>query len=120
MVLLLVPATPGLSTADVYAEADRLPSTRATLDRAHLKALAAAPLGTLAHAMENDLEAAALSLRPELGRTLAKLEEGGALAALISGSGPTAFGVFTTVAEAETAAALFSEALVTPLRHTAP
>jgi 4-diphosphocytidyl-2-C-methyl-D-erythritol kinase len=120
MTLLLVPKEQGLSTADVYAEADRLPSTRATLDPAHVKALAQAPLATLAHAMDNDLEAAALSLRPELARTLAKLEEAGALAARITGSGPTAFGVFASAAEAETAASLFSEGLVTPLRQTAP
>jgi 4-diphosphocytidyl-2-C-methyl-D-erythritol kinase len=70
--------------------------------------------------MENDLEAATLSLRPELARTLGALEEAGALAARISGSGPTAFGVFAGRAEADGAAALFSEALVTPLRHTGP
>jgi 4-diphosphocytidyl-2-C-methyl-D-erythritol kinase len=120
MTLLLVPKEQGLSTADVYKEADRLPSTRATLDPAHVKALAQAPLATLAHAMDNDLEAAALSLRPELARTLAKLDEAGALAARITGSGPTAFGVFASAAEAETAASLFSEGLVTPLRKIAP
>jgi 4-diphosphocytidyl-2-C-methyl-D-erythritol kinase len=70
--------------------------------------------------MDNDLEAAALSLRPELTRTLAKLDEAGAIAACISGSGPTAFGVFPAVAVAETAAALFSDALVTRLRDTGP
>jgi 4-diphosphocytidyl-2-C-methyl-D-erythritol kinase len=119
MALVLVPAAPGLSTKDVYAEADRLPSTRPTLDPAHVRALARAPLAALARGMENDLEAAALSLRPELARTLAKLEAAGALAARITGSGPTAFGVFAALAEAETAAALFSEAIVTPLRHNA-
>jgi 4-diphosphocytidyl-2-C-methyl-D-erythritol kinase len=120
MALVLVPAAEGLSTAAVYAEADRIPSTRAQLDPAALKALASAPLATLAHAMENDLEAAALSLRPELARTLARLEEAGALAARISGSGPTAFGVFATLAEAETAAAEFDAPLVTRLRRSQP
>jgi 4-diphosphocytidyl-2-C-methyl-D-erythritol kinase len=120
MAFVLVPTSPGLSTAAVYAEADRLPSTRARLDPEALRALAGAPLATLANAMENDLEAAALSLRPELLSTLTKLEEAGALAARITGSGPTAFGVFPTAVEAEAAASLFSEALVTPLRHTTP
>jgi 4-diphosphocytidyl-2-C-methyl-D-erythritol kinase len=116
MALVLVPAQEGLSTADVYGEADRIPSTRARLDPDALRKLAAAPLATLAHAMENDLEAAALSLRPELTRTLAELRELGALAALISGSGPTAFGVFATAAEAETAAEAIPDALTTRLR----
>jgi 4-diphosphocytidyl-2-C-methyl-D-erythritol kinase len=120
MTLLLVPAATGLATGDVYAEADRLPSTRAQLDPESLRAIAQAPLATLAQQMENDLEAAALSLRPELARTLALLYEAGALAALISGSGPTAFGVFAARAEAGTAAALFSDAMVTPLRRVRP
>jgi 4-diphosphocytidyl-2-C-methyl-D-erythritol kinase len=120
MTLLLVPAQVGLTTKDVYAEADRLPSTRAHLDPESLRTLADAPLATLVRHMENDLEAAALSLRPELARTLALLEEAGALAARISGSGPTAFGVFAARAEADTAAALFSDAMVTPLRRRDP
>jgi 4-diphosphocytidyl-2-C-methyl-D-erythritol kinase len=116
MALVLVPAADGLSTADVYAEADRIPSTRAHLDPQQVRALAAAPLAALARGMENDLEAAALSLRPELARTLAALSDAGALAALISGSGPTAFGVFPTVAEAEAAAEALPDAIVTRLR----
>jgi 4-diphosphocytidyl-2-C-methyl-D-erythritol kinase len=116
MALVLVPAADGLSTAEVYAEADRIPSTRARLDPRGVRALAAAPLAALARGMENDLEAAALSLRPELARTLANLGEAGALAALISGSGPTAFGVFSTVAEAEAAADALPDAIVTQPR----
>src|SRR4051812_36103321 len=117
MALVLVPAEQGLSTGAVYAEADRIPSTRAHLDPAAVRALAAAPLAALARAMENDLEAAALSLRPELARTLGVLREAGALAALISGSGPTAFGVFTSLAEAETAAEEIPDALTARLRR---
>ena len=117
MTLVLVPSVTGLSTGSVYAEADRIGSVRSTLDPQALRAAAKAPLATLVPTMENDLEAAALSLRPELARTLARLEEAGALAARISGSGPTAFGVFTTRAEAETAAAGFDAAIVTGLRR---
>ncbi|MEA2422584.1 MAG: 4-diphosphocytidyl-2-C-methyl-D-erythritol kinase [Thermoleophilaceae bacterium] len=117
MALLLVPSREGLATGAVYAEADRIGSTRARLAPAAVRALAGAPLAALANAMANDLEAAALSLRPELARTLAQLEEAGALAARISGSGPTAFGVYESSAEAESAAAaLASDAIVTPLR----
>ena len=117
MALVLVPAQPGLATAEVYAEADRIPSTRPHLEPEAMRALAAAPLAALARAMENDLEAAALSLRPELTRTLAALREAGALAARISGSGPTVFGVFADVPEAEAAAASIDGALVTALNR---
>jgi 4-diphosphocytidyl-2-C-methyl-D-erythritol kinase len=118
MTLVLAPAPEGLSTAAVYAEADRIPSTRPRLDADAARRLAAAPLAALAHGLENDLEAAALSLRPELALTLGALSEAGALAARITGSGPTAFGVFESLMAAEEAAALLSDALVTPLRHT--
>jgi 4-diphosphocytidyl-2-C-methyl-D-erythritol kinase len=116
MALVLVPAEEGLATSAVYAEADRIPSTRPRLDPDAVRALAGAPLGALARVMENDLEAASLSLRPELARTLAALEEAGALAARISGSGPTAFGVFVDLPEAEAAAEQIEGGLVTRVR----
>jgi 4-diphosphocytidyl-2-C-methyl-D-erythritol kinase len=116
MALVLVPAQEGLATSEVYAEADRIPSTRTRLDPDAVRALAAAPLAALARAMENDLEAAALRLRPELARTLAALGETGAVAARISGSGPTAFGVFADLAEAEAAAEQIDGAVVAALR----
>ena len=118
MVLVLVPAAEGLATGAVYAEADRLPSTRPRLDPDALRTLAGAPLAALARGLENDLEPAALSLRPELTATLTALHEAGALAARITGSGPTAFGVFESEAAAGAAAGLLSEAVVTPLRRS--
>ncbi|WP_205739679.1 4-(cytidine 5'-diphospho)-2-C-methyl-D-erythritol kinase [Georgenia sp. SYP-B2076] len=50
--------------------------------------LSADPL-VLARHLHNDLEEAALELRPELGDVLAAADRAGALAALVSGSGPT-------------------------------
>jgi DNA-binding response OmpR family regulator len=44
-----------------------------------LRELAAQPLPILAEAVENDLQRAALSLRPDLEQTLAELLESGAL-----------------------------------------
>jgi 4-diphosphocytidyl-2-C-methyl-D-erythritol kinase len=118
MTIVLVPAEEGLSTAAVYAEADRLPSTRPHLDPDALRRLARAPLAAFARGLENDLEPAALSLRPELTGTLEDLREAGALAANITGSGPTAFGVYESWAEADAGSALLSDAIVTPLRNS--
>ena len=106
MTMVLVPATPGLATVDVYAEADRIGATRNGFDEDAVRALAARPLAELADGMENDLEAAALSLRPELEATRARLLESGALAARVSGSGPTVFGVFEDDGSASAAAAI--------------
>lgn len=115
MGLVLVPSEDGLSTADVYGEAERIRSTREQLDPDMLRALAAAPLSTLAAGVENDLQAAAVSLRPEIAEPVEHLRGAGALAAAVSGSGPTAFGVFSGPAMAERAAASVPGAIVTRL-----
>jgi 4-diphosphocytidyl-2-C-methyl-D-erythritol kinase len=112
---VLVPSDDGLSTADVYKEADRIESTREKLAPDGLRALAAGPLSTLAAGVENDLQPAAISLRPDIGEPLEQLREAGALAAGVSGSGPTAFGVFSAHAMAERAAAAVEGAIVTRL-----
>jgi 4-diphosphocytidyl-2-C-methyl-D-erythritol kinase len=118
MALVLVPADAGLATADVYAEADRIGATRERLDADALRALAALPLERLAASIENDLEAAAVALRPELVATREALLRRSALAARVSGSGPTVFGVFADRAAAEAAAAGLDErALVVGLRR---
>lgn len=83
----------GLSTPAVYAELDRLrplrrvepPEVRPEL----LSALLSGQPSALAVALSNDMQAAALSLRPELGATLQFGLDQGALAAMVSGSGPT-------------------------------
>ena len=113
MVLVLVPSPRGLSTADVFAELDRLRPTAPPPDASALRALAASPVETLAAALENDLERAALSLRPELSDVLAALRETGALCARITGSGPTAFGVYPDLEAAQAAAERLPGALVT-------
>ncbi|WP_414168844.1 4-(cytidine 5'-diphospho)-2-C-methyl-D-erythritol kinase [Streptoverticillium reticulum] len=83
----------GLSTPAVYRECDRLrgdaeiPAPEAS--PALLDALRAGDPAALAAAVSNDLQPAAVSLRPSLEATLAAGAEAGALAAMVSGSGPT-------------------------------
>ena len=116
MALVVVQAEAGLSTAAVYEEADRIGSTRERLDPQGVRALAGRSIDEIAAALANDLQAAALSLRPELEATLRALLDHGARGALVSGSGPTVFGVFEDVASAEEAASEMPGALVTRLR----
>jgi 4-diphosphocytidyl-2-C-methyl-D-erythritol kinase len=115
MWLVLVPSREGLATAGVYAEADRLGIGRAWLDPAAARALAAAPLPELAQGLVNDLQPAALSLRPELEASLAGLRRAGALTALVTGSGPTVFGVFSDRDAARRAASSLPGSLVARL-----
>jgi 4-diphosphocytidyl-2-C-methyl-D-erythritol kinase len=112
LALVLVPQSEGLASGDVFAELDRLGGGRAVLDPDPLRDLAAAPLEELAAAMENDLQPAALSLRPELEEVLGGLRSEGALAAQVSGSGPTCFGVFPELGEAQLACSHIEGSLV--------
>jgi 4-diphosphocytidyl-2-C-methyl-D-erythritol kinase len=113
---LLVPQPQGLSTASVYAELDRLEAWRQRLDPEPLRRLAAAPAEVVAGSVENDLERAAVSLRPELGAVLAQLRAAGAPASAVAGSGPTCFALFAERRDAERAAAAVDGALLTRLR----
>ncbi|MEU9451764.1 4-(cytidine 5'-diphospho)-2-C-methyl-D-erythritol kinase [Streptomyces sp. NPDC048277] len=101
----------GLSTPAVFREFDRLsagfdvPEPVARQDL--LVALAEGDPDALAASVSNDLEPAALSLFPELAATLAAGRTAGALAALVSGSGPTtAFLVRDSSSAAEVVTAL--------------
>jgi 4-diphosphocytidyl-2-C-methyl-D-erythritol kinase len=113
---VLLPDADGLSTAAVYAELDRLDCARDQLDPAPVLTAAEAGPEGLAAALENDLQQAALSLRPDLRERLDALTAAGALAAAVSGSGPTCFGLFGDRASADEAAAGLPGALVSELR----
>jgi 4-diphosphocytidyl-2-C-methyl-D-erythritol kinase len=107
---VLLPDGGGLSTAAVFAEADRLGLGRdaAELDglAVQLRAAAGAGASPLAYPelLVNDLEPAARSLRPQIGDALDALRAAGAPQALLTGSGPTAFGLFGSLAAARAAA----------------
>ncbi|WP_051468092.1 4-(cytidine 5'-diphospho)-2-C-methyl-D-erythritol kinase [Actinomadura oligospora] len=85
----------GLSTPAVYAECDRMreaqgePVPWPRPSEALMKALAAGDAHALGAALTNDLQPAAVMLRPSLRRTLDTGRELGALGSLVSGSGPT-------------------------------
>jgi 4-diphosphocytidyl-2-C-methyl-D-erythritol kinase len=104
----VVPGRGGLPTPAVYAEFDRLAGRRRPTDadadadagagaddgvlevpEALLSALLGNDLDAVGEGLVNDLEAAALSLRPELSVPLAAGRQAGAFGCLVSGSGPT-------------------------------
>jgi 4-diphosphocytidyl-2-C-methyl-D-erythritol kinase len=89
---VVVPSAQGLSTPAVYRRFDELaPDAPAEPQgaRALLLALATGDPVILAGALHNDLEPAALDLRPDLADLLELGEQRGALRGLVSGSGPT-------------------------------
>jgi len=112
--LVLLPSEKGLETAAVYAEADRLGLARgaAELDEIEVRIRAAASGGfnPLEHPelAVNDLEPAAISIRPSIGDALDALRDAGSSMVAVTGSGPTVFGLFADRARAETAASSLS------------
>ena len=116
--LVLVPHGHGLSAAEVYAELDRRDGWRRRLDPGPLRDLADAGPERLARALENDLEPAAIALRPAIRDGLGRLRDAGALGAAVSGSGPTCFGLFADADGARRAAAAIPEAIATRLRRS--
>jgi 4-diphosphocytidyl-2-C-methyl-D-erythritol kinase len=96
---VLVPNEVGMSTPMVYGELDahrerhavdigpapRVPAVATEV----LHALRQGDAEMLAASLRNDLQAPALHLRPDLARILERGESSGALAGLVSGSGPT-------------------------------
>ena len=96
----------GLSTPAAYHELDRLradlaaPPPRRNAD-ALLAALRGRDPARLGRSLGNDLQAAALSLRPALVATLKAGEVAGALAGMVSGSGPTCVFLATDATHAE-------------------
>ena len=82
----------GLATGAVYGELDRLRRGTRPLERPVepvLEAVAGGDPRQLALCLGNDLQAAAVSMTPELRRTLRAGVDAGALAGIVSGSGPT-------------------------------
>jgi len=108
---VLLPGGGGLSTAAVFAEADRLGLGRSAgeLDEiaVQLREMAGSGASPLSYPdlLVNDLEPAALSLRPDIGEALEALRAAGAPKAILSGSGPTAVGLFPDLAAGKAAAA---------------
>lgn len=112
----------GLSTPAVYAEFDRLaPDAPRQVPEPKAETMAALRQGdpyALAEALENDLQPAALSLRPDLAEVLDAGLEMGALGGIVSGSGPTlAFLVADNEAGLDLAVGLTASGVVRDVRR---
>lgn len=91
---VLAMAHEGLSTPAVFRRFDELragATDEPDIEVAQelLNALATGDVHAVARNLRNDLQAAAVDLRPELGEVLAHGVQAGALASVLSGSGPT-------------------------------
>jgi 4-diphosphocytidyl-2-C-methyl-D-erythritol kinase len=95
---VMTPSSVGLSTPDVYRKLDVMRTESgvdvSTLEKPEVPAELVAALvsgdaAEVAKHMHNDLEIAALALRPELADTIEAGRKAGSLKSMVSGSGPT-------------------------------
>jgi 4-diphosphocytidyl-2-C-methyl-D-erythritol kinase len=112
--LVIVPSPHTLSTPAVYKEFDRRGGARTP---AELEARATDARAGERPPPVNDLQAAALALCPAIEPVLDAVSAAGADVAMVSGSGPTVFGLFADFERARAAAATLPQAIaVEPLR----
>lgn len=101
----------GLSTAAVFKHFDATVQAPPVADMPPEQLLAALEAGDVAEVsrhIRNDLQATAIDLRPELGQLIDLAERAGALAAMVSGSGPTVAALSSSRAVAERVALCWS------------
>ncbi|MFT2753947.1 4-(cytidine 5'-diphospho)-2-C-methyl-D-erythritol kinase [Clavibacter sp. Sh2088] len=120
----------GVSTPDVYGELDKHRERHAQdifpaqqvpqVDSGVLQALRAGDPHMLAEVLHNDLQAPALHLAPGLGEVLQLGEENGALAGIVSGSGPTVAFLAADLDSALELQIALSAARLTVIRATGP
>jgi len=119
-----------LSTPLVYSELDRHRERHAhdiapaqltpTVDSAVLQALRAGEPAMLAEALTNDLQAPAIHLVPEIADVIELGEMNGALAGIVSGSGPTVAFLTSDLDSALDLQIALSAARVRAVRATGP
>lgn len=107
--VLVVKPPIGVSTATVYKnlkinELDHHPDVPGMV-----VALTLGDLEQISSRMENVLESVTVNLHPEIEQLKTIMKENGALNAIMSGSGPTVFGLFTSKELAENAASVIRE-----------
>ncbi|GAA1420764.1 4-(cytidine 5'-diphospho)-2-C-methyl-D-erythritol kinase [Agrococcus citreus] len=127
---VLAYAEAGLSTPDVYRALDEHRAMHAadiapahdvpTVDARVLQALRAGDASMLAEVLQNDLQAPALRLMPRLAGTLELGERSGALAGIVSGSGPTVAFLCDSVESAMEVRERLAAAQLTAVKVTGP
>lgn len=102
--VLVKPRQLSVSTAWAYQTMDQLPKrVPSSMDKLE-EALRSGEREQIFSAMRNDLELVTLTAYPEIGKRKAALLQLGAEFAMMSGSGPTVFGIFPTEEKAVDAA----------------
>ena len=117
--IVLITSEGGLSTPAVYGKldelresADLIPEVAPQRPSELIEALAQGDVEAIARLAYNDLQWAALELKPELQEIIDRAKAAGALTAIVSGSGPTVFAIAKDSQTAESIAQTFGDAAI--------
>lgn len=91
--VVLVKPPFGVSTASVYGAFKLRPGLGKVNTGAMVRALQEGDVAGIARNLSNDLEAVTIKMHPEIAAIKEKLLKAGAMGSLMSGSGPTVFGL---------------------------
>ena len=107
--VLVVKPSFSVSTAKAYADYDSLTEVIHPDIDGLIEAIRAKDLDAMCAKMGNSLELVTEAKHPMITEIKNKMEECGAKKAMMSGSGPTVFGIFKTLEEAESAMPVFKK-----------
>ncbi len=117
--IVLITSAIGLSTPAVYNRLDELreqanlvPELGPPTPTELLEALEQGDVDAIARFAQNDLQWAALDLKPELQEVIDRAISAGALTAIVSGSGPTVFAIASDFTSAKEIAAEFGDSAI--------
>lgn len=117
--IVLITSSGGLSTPAVYNRLDELreqanlvPELDPPTPTELLEALEQGDVDGIARFAQNDLQWAALDLKPELQEVIDRAISAGALTAIVSGSGPTVFAIASDFTSAKQIAAEFGDSAI--------
>lgn len=117
--IVLILSEGGLSTPAVYNRLDELreganlaPEFNPPNPTELIEALKSGDVEAIARFAHNDLQWAALDLKPELQEVLDRAKSAGALTAIVSGSGPTVFAIASDAESANRIAATFGNTAI--------
>lgn len=118
--IVLIASEGGLSTPAVYSRLDELreqanlvPQFNSPTPTELIEALEIGDVEAIARFVHNDLQWAALDLKPELQEVIDRAKAAGALTAIVSGSGPTVFAIARDSESAKTIASKFGNSATT-------
>jgi 4-diphosphocytidyl-2-C-methyl-D-erythritol kinase len=108
-------------TRDVYEKWDEVGSPAASDSGEMIGAIEGGELEGIARAMHNDLQVAAVALRPELVEKMSAVTDAGAVNAIVCGSGPTVLGLARDLEQARSIAESISGSFDrVEVAHSAP